>query len=728
MTVSDATSDAISASGLLECDIVMAGGVTSGIIYPGAVEVIARRYRFRSIGGTSAGAIAAAVTAAAEYGRLTGKNPDAFRQVGALPESLGHAATDGHSRLFHLFTPETPTRPLLALLTPLLAGGGALRQIVRIARASAAFWQISLPVVAVLAAGLAVLIPLLLQAAYFPVVVVLALTLATACVAWCLGTAYMLVRHWLPALKDNGYGICSGKATPQCTTSAPDQPDFQGLTDWMHAEIQRAAGRTVEDLPLTFGELWGAPTSPDEAPAAATPVAPRTIELSMIASDISRNRTIQLPFLETPSPLYVSKSMLEAYFPKSVVDWMVAKRGDHDARIRPDADVVRLPWPQNLPILFGARLSLSFPVLLSAVPLKTPDFAKRKQSDGSIDLRSVWLSDGGLTSNFPIHFFDSPIPSRPTFCLNLIDFDTALAETVDAQNSLNKAITEPRAASRKATSRPAIVPQGDPAPNDPVWDFISMAEGNRIPPLPFTAFDVPGAGLLSFFLTLLNTARAWSDNQMLIAPGVRDRVVNIALRDDEGGLNLDMPPNVIADLDRRGRAAGLLISARFDPTRAHDPETGAKNRTIFTNHRWVRFRSFMAAFEDIARRFALSRKASDKAACQRGESVLNEMIANSGGLKLGYPLPPRAEPFVRQTTDDLEELALKMAAATRADPAATFDRPRVFEDDKMVTPQGAAPRPKMRLRLRPLADNDPRAEHADLPGTAAAPSTPHRPS
>jgi hypothetical protein len=44
---------------------------------------------------------------------------------------------------------------------------------------------------------------------------------------------------------------------------------------------------------------------------------------------------------------------------------------------------------------------------------------------------------------------------------------------------------------------------------------------------------------------------------MLLAPGVRDRVVNIALRNDEGGLNLDMTPDVIADLDRRGRVAGL---------------------------------------------------------------------------------------------------------------------------------------------------------------------------
>ncbi|WP_166217223.1 patatin-like phospholipase family protein [Bradyrhizobium septentrionale] len=100
------------ASPRLECDIVMAGGVTSGIIYPGALAMIARKFRFRSIGGTSVGAIAAAATAAAEYGRQTGKNPNAFEIVKGLPKTLGETAVDGHTRLFHLFTPEPATKTL----------------------------------------------------------------------------------------------------------------------------------------------------------------------------------------------------------------------------------------------------------------------------------------------------------------------------------------------------------------------------------------------------------------------------------------------------------------------------------------------------------------------------------------------------------------------------------------------------------------------------------------
>jgi predicted acylesterase/phospholipase RssA len=52
-----------------ECDLVMKGGITSGVVYAGAIVELGRAFRFRRIGGTSAGAIGAAVAAAAEYAR-----------------------------------------------------------------------------------------------------------------------------------------------------------------------------------------------------------------------------------------------------------------------------------------------------------------------------------------------------------------------------------------------------------------------------------------------------------------------------------------------------------------------------------------------------------------------------------------------------------------------------------------------------------------------------------
>jgi hypothetical protein len=387
-----------------------------------------------------------------------------------------------------------------------------------------------------------------------------------------------------------------------------------------------------------------------------------------------------------------------------------------------------MPWrhpaaaAQDLPLVFTARLSLSFPVLLSAFPLMTPDFsAKREKETDPVPLRRLWLSDGGITSNFPIHFFDSPIPSRPTFCLNLIDYDAATATSDDdTQRDADKPIAQPQSNLRKASARPAVVPGGDPAPHDKVWGFISMASGNRLPLPPFTAFDAKGASLSSFFFSLLNTARFWSDNQMLIAPGVRDRVVNVALRDDEGGLNLDMPASTIADLNLRGRAAGLLISARYDPAARTDPETGEPNQEIFPRHRWVRFRNFMSAFQDISRRFVLSRRASDQAAMARGEPELKALIAGNKEMKLGYPIPDLAQDYYRTTTQGFENFAIEMGKMTEADPNATFDAPRTFGPNGSTDPVGAAPRPKMHFSLRPLADNDPRAEAATNPAASPA--------
>ena len=46
-----------------ECDLVMKGGITSGVVYPRAVCQLATDHRIRSVGGSSAGAIAAGAEA-----------------------------------------------------------------------------------------------------------------------------------------------------------------------------------------------------------------------------------------------------------------------------------------------------------------------------------------------------------------------------------------------------------------------------------------------------------------------------------------------------------------------------------------------------------------------------------------------------------------------------------------------------------------------------------------
>ena len=95
------------------CDLVMKGGVTSGVVYPLVVTRLAEDYRFENIGGTSAGAISAVITAAAEYGRQTG----GFEKIAQLPEELS-------TGLISKFQPLPKFEPLFNVALELIKRSG----------------------------------------------------------------------------------------------------------------------------------------------------------------------------------------------------------------------------------------------------------------------------------------------------------------------------------------------------------------------------------------------------------------------------------------------------------------------------------------------------------------------------------------------------------------------------------------------------------------------------
>ena len=109
----------------LECDLVMRGGITSGIVYPRAIAKLAETYNFRSIGGTSAGAIAAAATAAAQFGANNGD--DRFQTIYELPKKLAELK-DGKSTLERLFQPQPGTSRLFSLLMSGLKREGTVQE------------------------------------------------------------------------------------------------------------------------------------------------------------------------------------------------------------------------------------------------------------------------------------------------------------------------------------------------------------------------------------------------------------------------------------------------------------------------------------------------------------------------------------------------------------------------------------------------------------------------
>jgi hypothetical protein len=114
------------------CDIVLKGGITSGVVYPLALTELARQYRFSSIGGTSAGAMAAAAAAAAEYGRQTGH--PGFERLAQIPEEIG-------PNLLAMFQPTPVLKPVFDIF---VAAMGAKSKIAVVWAAIKGYWSSAL--------------------------------------------------------------------------------------------------------------------------------------------------------------------------------------------------------------------------------------------------------------------------------------------------------------------------------------------------------------------------------------------------------------------------------------------------------------------------------------------------------------------------------------------------------------------------------------------------------
>lgn len=507
-----------------ECDLVMKGGITSGVVYPRAICELAREFHFRGIGGTSAGAIAASLTAAAEYGRRKGLEAP-FSGMGKLPEELS-------TKMFGLFQPQTETRRAYAFATGLENGvskaflksiGWFRLAVYLLLGLGLGFWNAS-----------AVRVPsgLVLVAFLAPALLVVGGALVLEAAA--------LVRSARRGLENNNYGLCRGF----------EPGGAEQLTGWLHGKIQEFSG--LEE-PLTFAHLEGDPDFPalENLRDSILPSKERVF-LRMVASNLTHGRPYTFP--TEFKNLYFKPEELRLYFPETVVTWMEKQAGDKRRN-----GFVPLPRNGLLPVVVAARMSLSFPVLLSGVPLYSVDY--RRPPEERRPERCLF-SDGGLCSNFPIHFFDAPLPLRPTFAINLAPFPLGPPP-------------------KEGVSMPSTNLQG-----------ASQERWQR-----FEGDDAERPSLGGFLAAAFDTARNWRDNVQLRLPGYRDRIAELYLSEDEGGLNLKMPPGTIMEIARRGGAAGRLLLRHFGQN--------SQNEVInWENHAWVRYRTTMSLLSGTLLRLA----------------------------------------------------------------------------------------------------------------------------
>ncbi|MGN6183762.1 MAG: patatin-like phospholipase family protein [Thermoanaerobaculia bacterium] len=483
-----------------KCDLVMKGGITSGIVYPGAVVELAREFRFVNIGGTSAGAIAAALTAAAEHRRQRDGSDAGFATLARLPKWLGETV-NGRSRLLGLFKPSSETESLFAVALAWLETPGTKRDklFATLRMLATHFTRYSSIVAFVIALMLAISVS---SRWMIGAIVASIITIVIGSIAFFVAAFVELIVTALRVLPRNGFGMASGAG---------------GLTDWLAQQLDEVSGADV----LTFGELRE-----------------REINLEMMTTNLTHGRPYRLPF--DSRKFFFAPSEMRRLFPANVVDKMIASAEPQTRETKSSNGEVLIPFPSGdaLPVIVATRMSLSFPILLAAIPLWSVDFGRR---DDERNAERCWFSDGGITSNFPVHFFDAPLPRWPTFAINLAQRTKRYHD--DAQR-----IYMPR------TNRGGI--------NE--W---------------WTPFHtLPG-----FLHAILVTMQNWRDNMLLHLPGQRDRIAHVLLADDEGGLNLTMDARTIEDVAQRGREAGAAFCERYD--------------TAWPNHRWIRFLSFMASLE-----------------------------------------------------------------------------------------------------------------------------------
>ncbi|MDT4909935.1 MAG: hypothetical protein QOI69_3176 [Pseudonocardiales bacterium] len=411
--------------------------------------------------------------------------------------------------------------------------------------------------------------------------------------------------------------------------------DLAGMVEDSSVDTDKSPTRHV----LRFGHLWFGtdwqPTQtlkPEHVEAANEPRS-RIVNLELMTSELVHGVPYRFPLrieeqtdkptdpavTELISTLFLRKPDLDAVFPNDVI--AVLTEG-HPATAYDVTDgkeiceLYPLPRPWNLPVIFAVRLSMALPALLQAVrvyrsvpyhevrdefgsQIVAPDNPQVSYPGGDRNrewVEPLWFTDGGVTSNFPIHFFDQPLPEWPTFGINL-----------------------------------APHPKG--FENQDVW-LPSDWQSRTSPASPLAA------SMVSFAGAIVNTARGWRDTTQTFMPAFRGRVAWVRQRKDEGGANLFMTPDQIASLALRGALAGARLRRRF----------GTDEQ--WRRHQWIRFRVALDNLDRLQRGVgsALGRPAYSTFV---GSAALNDLETTfSDHPSLGDPDPPGRDKWAHPLSED----------------------------------------------------------------------------
>ena len=416
---------------------------------------------------------------------------------------------------------------------------------------------------------------------------------------------------------------------------------------------------------MTFKDLWDAPKrATDVLNYTGNEYARRSINLEIYATNLAHGRPYRFPLEEADDMgrLFFCIEEMATYFPEPIVRHLVAYGRPYCARGRSDPDKIKEPekYPENpgareisraparaSAACRAARLALSFPFLISAVPLWAIDYEPKNRAERQ--LAKCWMSDGGLCSNFPIHLFDSFLPKWPTFGISL------------------------QTRSKHWEDYPGTVwlPDKHYQGAGDSWNRFAESKG-------------PLGQLKGFLLSLWMATWHWNDMTMMRMPGVRDRVVRVLLEEGEGGVNIKMSGEQIRDLAKNyGKPAADAFVKKF----------AAEQSPGWPEHRWVRFNRLLISLREQIECFGFTAGLKhhtlplEKQIDESVEKVGKEKEGPLRGHKNKEQLEPSEKPLKPEQVAELKHLLTALA---------TFET--TFQKAGNHTPYKAMPRPSLRVR------------------------------
>lgn len=727
------------------CDVVLEGGVVNGVVYPGFLMELARKFHFHAIAGTSVGAIAAALAAACEYNRRFGGNNGFNQGLAQMPVELAEWVDKKETitKIQSLFQPDKQIKQLFDWAVDVIGSrvkapnkarlkssqsattNESLNQSIDISNLAeisswktiknfysklikhfnllksfsraASFRERTLAFLMVSVTTLAsVLFLLIINAGLVRAVLISAALLGIG--AFFIWPFVSLALQINRMVRMPGFGMCTGMR-------AEGDPNIS-LIEWLHEGIQKSAQLQLH-RPLTFGELWRTPGGPEIQAGVNDP---RSIDLRMITTCLSQGRIYELPQKNEDAPILFRLSELKDFFPASVIDHLrkhslrfdintnalIKKRFDERRRAArdtdPDIDTKIRNCQSKLENLFNqpepgqahsvnASAVISFDIRV----LPAADLPIVVAARMSMSCPILFQAVPFLGFNFDTHAEDMEV-------VRLWFSDGGIGSNFPI-NIFDQAIPKwPTLGLKLLDESPRLNSKREALLTYlPFFHYLG-AEDNLIFPRDQQAFAYPGkprtwGTFIQFLFSIYTSAKDGSDQSYLRTPSLRNRVVRVYMNNRSGNaLNLQISPDVINWLGCKvgvqgGKNAADAYLADLDNDKYRDFVN------LWQDHRWVRMRMLIDGLRKFLNGAGLAVN-SNVLTGAPGAQTLREQIEEA-----------KNSPQLRSLTDTESALTIDQAAELNAalDAIIALEKQLAALD----LPQAYTPTPQSELRFKP---------------------------